>query len=103
MRRVRGLLRLSGRVFATLRVGIPPRTAEERRRAGCACRFGAYHQPFRQSWLHVSLQANPSYVDMIDQTTTGHRWLLQTFNVTPKVTWQIDPFGHSSFQVRVLR
>jgi len=41
-------------------------------------------------------EASPSFVDMIDQTTLGHRYLLQQFNVTPKTTWQIDPFGHSS-------
>ena len=33
-------------------------------------------------------EANPSFVDMIDQTTLGVRWLLQEFNVTPKTTWQ---------------
>ena len=39
------------------------------------------------------MQANPSYVDMVDQTTLGHRLIKQQFGVTPKVTWQIDPFG----------
>lgn len=34
-------------------------------------------------------EANPTYVDMIDQTSVGHRFLKQTFNVTPKATWQI--------------
>lgn len=33
-------------------------------------------------------EANPSFVDMIDQTTLGVRWLLQEFNVTPRTTWQ---------------
>lgn len=39
------------------------------------------------------MQANPTYIDMVDQTTLGHRWIKQEFGVTPKVTWQIDPFG----------
>ena len=43
--------------------------------------------------LAVCMQANPTYIDMVDQTTLGHRWIKQEFGVTPKVTWQIDPFG----------
>ena len=39
--------------------------------------------------MYIVLQANPSFVDMIDQTTLGHRWLKQEFNVTPKSTWQM--------------
>lgn len=34
-------------------------------------------------------EANPIYVDMIDNTASGHRWLLDTFNVTPRTTWQV--------------
>ena len=34
-------------------------------------------------------EANPSYVDMIDQTALGHRWIMQEFGVAPKVTWQV--------------
>ena len=37
-------------------------------------------------------------MDMVDQTTLGHRYILQQFGVVPTVTWQIDPFGHSSTQ-----
>ena len=47
-------------------------------------------------------EASPSYVDMIDQTTIGHRFLFETFGVVPKVTWQIDPFGHSSAQASLM-
>lgn len=39
-----------------------------------------------------------SAVGMIDQTTLGHSFLKNEFNVTPSVGWQIDPFGHSSTQ-----
>lgn len=39
---------------------------------------------------------------MVDQTTLGHRMIKQQFGVTPKVTWQIDPFGHSTFQASMM-
>ena len=38
-------------------------------------------------------EACPIYADMIDNTAVGHRALLREFNVTPRTTWQIDPFG----------
>lgn len=38
------------------------------------------------------------YIDMIDQTALGHRFLKDQFNVTPTIGWQIDPFGHSLTQ-----
>ena len=45
-------------------------------------------------------EANPTYVDMLDNTALGHRYIVQNFGVAalPKMTWQIDPFGHSAFQ-----
>jgi lysosomal alpha-mannosidase len=36
------------------------------------------------------------FEDMVDQMTLGHQFLKTTFNVVPKVGWQLDPFGHSS-------
>ena len=42
-------------------------------------------------------EAAPHYIDMIDQTTLGHRFLQRELKVVPKVGWQIDPFGHSAF------
>ena len=47
-------------------------------------------------------EGGPHYIDMIDQTTLGHRYLLQQFNVTPSIGWQIDPFGHSLTQGALL-
>jgi len=47
-------------------------------------------------------EANPYYVDMIDQTTLGHRFLLEQFNYVPRIGWQIDPFGHSATQPTLL-
>lgn len=47
-------------------------------------------------------EAATHYIDMIDQTTLGHRFIKQEFNVTPRVGWQIDTFGHSSVQAYLL-
>ncbi len=43
-------------------------------------------------------EAAPSYIDMIDQTALGHKFLLKEFGVRPRIGWQIDPFGHSEPQ-----
>ncbi|KAA8542054.1 hypothetical protein F0562_023206 [Nyssa sinensis] len=47
-------------------------------------------------------EAPPHYIDMIDQTTLGHRFIKEVFNVTPRIGWQIDPFGHSAVQAYLL-
>eukprot|EP00892_Ulva_mutabilis_P004205 jgi/Ulvmu1/2156/UM129_0016.1 len=47
-------------------------------------------------------EATSHFSMMIDQTTRGHDFLLRTFNVTPTVAWQIDPFGHSNTQASLL-
>ena len=49
-------------------------------------------------------EAATHYVDMIDQTTLGHQFILEEFGVEhiPTVGWQIDPFGHSATQAALL-
>lgn len=47
-------------------------------------------------------EAATHYIDMIDQTTLGHRYIKDQFNVTPRIGWQIDPFGHSAVQAYLL-
>lgn len=47
-------------------------------------------------------EAVTHYIDMIDQTTLGHRLIKTEFNVTPRIGWQIDPFGHSAAQAYLL-
>ena len=47
-------------------------------------------------------EASTHYIDMIDQTTYGHRFIQEQFGVQPKVGWQIDPFGHSATQAALL-
>ena len=44
------------------------------------------------------------YIDMIDQTTLGHQFILTEFGsqYIPTVGWQIDPFGHSATQASLL-
>jgi hypothetical protein len=39
---------------------------------------------------------------MIDQTTVGHQFLNRTFGVTPRIGWQVDPFGHSATQASLM-
>jgi len=40
-------------------------------------------------------ESAPSFVDMIDNTALGARLIFDAFGVSPRTTWQIDPFGHS--------
>ena len=47
-------------------------------------------------------EAATHYIDMIDQTALGHRFIKEEFGVTPRVGWQIDPFGHSAVQAYLL-
>ncbi|KAF1327973.1 Lysosomal alpha-mannosidase, partial [Globisporangium splendens] len=47
-------------------------------------------------------EATPHYSAMVDQTAYGHRLLKEEFNITPRIGWQIDPFGHSSTQGSLL-
>jgi len=41
-------------------------------------------------------EACPTYSALIDQMTEGHHFLKNTFNVTPTIGYQIDPFGAST-------
>ncbi|CAK0803641.1 unnamed protein product [Prorocentrum cordatum] len=47
-------------------------------------------------------EAAAYYLDMIDQTTVGHRFLIPGFGVSPSTGWQLDPFGHSATQAALL-
>ncbi|KAK4374664.1 hypothetical protein RND71_005341 [Anisodus tanguticus] len=69
-----------------------PRNAEH---SQTACQLG------NGGWC-MHDEAATHYIDMIDQTTLGHRYIKQQFNVTPRIGWQIDPFGHSAVQAYLL-
>ena len=43
-------------------------------------------------------EATAHYNAIIDQMSIGLRFISSTFGVRPVIGWQIDPFGHSSFQ-----
>ncbi|GMJ04370.1 hypothetical protein like AT3G26720 [Hibiscus trionum] len=47
-------------------------------------------------------EATPHYIDLIDQTTLGHKYIKDVFDQIPRVGWQIDPFGHSAVQAYLL-
>jgi len=47
-------------------------------------------------------EATTHFMGMIDQTTLGHQFLMDTFNYVPRSGWQIDPFGHSATQASLL-
>ena len=47
-------------------------------------------------------EAAAHFVGMIDQTTRGHRFLMENFGYVPKTGWQLDPFGHSATQAYLL-
>jgi alpha-mannosidase len=39
--------------------------------------------------------------DMINNMMFGHQFILKEFGITPKVGWQLDPFGHSNANARL--
>lgn len=41
-------------------------------------------------------EATTTYAAVLDQLTEGHLFLNKTFGVTPRIGWQIDPFGAST-------
>ena len=49
-------------------------------------------------------EATTHWVDMVDQTTLGHRFISDEFgyDANPTIGWQIDPFGHSATQASLL-
>ncbi|CAL5361755.1 unnamed protein product [Camellia sinensis] len=61
-----------------------------------------YVEQFINGGMCMHDEAAPHYIDMIDQTTLGHRFIKEEFDVNPRIGWQIDPFGHSAVQAYLL-
>jgi hypothetical protein len=53
---------------------------------------------FANGGLVMHDEAGPTFSDMLDQTAAGVRWIAATFGAAalPRVTSQLDPFGHSA-------
>ena len=46
-------------------------------------------------------EACTHYEDQINNMMFGHDFLLKEFGITPRIGWQIDPFGHSTANARL--
>ena len=40
-------------------------------------------------------ECNANYEDIIGNFYKGHSWLKDEFGISPRVGWNIDPFGHT--------
>jgi alpha-mannosidase len=76
--------------------------ADERTAATVRALVASGQLSFANGGWSMHDEACGSFADMIDNTALGHRFLKSEFNVTPRATWQIDPFGHGIFQGSVL-
>ena len=48
-------------------------------------------------------EACTHYDEIINNFLIGHEFLRKTFNLTPRTSWQIDPFGHSAVNARIYK
>lgn len=48
-------------------------------------------------------EANTHYFSILAQMIEGHEWLKDTFDVTPRYSWAIDPFGLSATMAYLLK
>lgn len=46
-------------------------------------------------------EACPTYEEIIMNMMAGHEFLKRTFNITTKVAWHADQFGHSAATVEL--
>lgn len=46
-------------------------------------------------WVE-SDEATTTYEQLIENFALGKRWLHDTFEVSPKIGWQVHDFGHSA-------
>ena len=47
-------------------------------------------------------EACPTFEDMLVNLEKGHKFIQDQFGILPRIGWQLDQFGHSSTNVRLL-
>lgn len=48
-------------------------------------------------------EANSHWISILHQLTEGQTYLKTNFNITPKSSWSIDPFGQSAVMPLILK
>jgi alpha-mannosidase len=46
-------------------------------------------------------EACPTYEDMLVNMMHGHHFIQKTFNIRPRIGWQLEAYGHSSTSARL--
>ena len=57
---------------------------------------------FVQGGLVSPDEATTNYADVLRNYEAGHDWLRGEFGVTPRIAWQLDPFGHSAVTAELM-
>ena len=47
-------------------------------------------------------EACTNYADVIRNYEEGHDFLRREFGITPRIGWQLDPFGHSAVTANIM-
>ena len=47
-------------------------------------------------------EACPDYADMLRNFEQAHDWIWQEFGTRPTIGWQLDAFGHSAANARIM-
>ena len=47
-------------------------------------------------------EATVNYADILRNMEAGHEFVRQEFDYTPTIGWQLDPFGHSAVNARLM-
>ena len=47
-------------------------------------------------------EATTNYADVLRNYEAGHDFLRSEFGMTPRIGWQLDPFGHSAVTAELM-